>query len=669
LLRPVYPPGLNWILLAYAVVAVAIGCAYAASRSHADYEQTLEAERNRLRGVTAALRAGTLAMLNEGVGAAVAGANELQSEGGLIRASRSEIIKTLQKQLTGGDYVRFLFLTDGERFAMAGRDGPSAGQWAPAWLTVSRVKGSGNTWVGPPIADPERPADLVIPIAQRVAWGQGLTLWAGALFSFNGFDDLYRLSGDQVAVMALIAADGTILARVPNIGIRAGASVASNDMFRRAIAQGQAGIVEGYGSILKKQVIYAYDLVSGYSVYIAAGQTRDAALAPWRERRQTSVAATAAFSAMVLAMTALLNHYILRLRRREHHYRTLFNNAQFSVFLLEGERFVEANRTAVRMFGLDSERSASGLTLWDLSPEYQPDGRRSDELARERIAAALRDGGSTFEWSHKRADTGESFPAEVDLSSLSAGNIVLALAVVHDVTLRKRAEQDLHLLSAELMRLQDEERRRIGRDLHDSTGQTLAALELGLAQLMHDSRLGGDAGRERLEHCVRLATQCSTEIRTASYLLHPPLLDELGLLSALRWLADGFRDRSAIEVRLDLPQTMGRLPPDDELCLFRIAQEALTNVHRHAASPWVAIRLKLESNSAMLEIEDAGRGMPRAYGAQSNINEPPLGVGLSGMRERIRQIGGTLSVQSTNTGTRVRTTISIAVPRDAHGSA
>lgn len=657
-----YPSALNWVLLAYTVVAVAVGWAYAVSRIHADYEQTLEGERNRLRGVVAALQAGTLAMLNDGTGAAVAGANELQSAGGLIRADRPEIIATLQKQLTRGDYVRFLFLTDGERFVLASRDGASESRWVPAWLTVSRVPRSNGTWVGHPIADPERPGDLLIPIAQRVAWGQGLALWAGALISFDGFDDLYRKSSDQVAMMGLIATDGTVLVRVPKVGRRdlsAGTNVATMELFRRAIAAGNAGIVEGYGSILKKDVIYAYDLVNGYPVYIVAGQTRDAALVAWRDRRQLSIATTAAFSAIVLIMTALLNHYMHTLRRREHHYRTLFNNAQFSAFLLEGQRFVDANRTAVRMFGLESERSAAGLAPWDLSPEHQPDGQRSDELAREHIDTALREGGTTFEWLHKRADTGECFPAEVDLSSLSTGNTVLALAVVHDVTVRKRAEQDLHVLSAELIRLQGEERRRIGRDLHDSTGQTLAALELGLAQLMHDSGPITVERRELLEHCARLATQCSTEIRTASYLLHPPLLDELGLLSALRWLADGFRQRSAIEVRLDLPEAMGRLPPDDELSLFRIAQEALTNVHRHAASPWVAIRLKAQSNSVMLEIQDAGRGMAHAYDTETDANGPTLGVGLAGMRERIRQIGGTFSVESTGAGTRVRTTISI----------
>jgi two-component system, NarL family, sensor kinase len=663
-------PALNWILLAYAAVVIGIGWAYTGSRIHADYEQTLDEERTRLRSVTAALQAGTLAMLNDGVGEAVAGANELQSGGGLILASRAEIIATLRKQLAGGSYVRSLFLTDGVHFALTSREGQFGGPLMPQWLTVSRAPLSSVAWVGSPIADPDRADALVIPIARRVAWGRDLTLWAGALVSFDGFDELYRKSSDQIATMGLIATDGTILVRTPKAGSRdVPTNVASTDLFRRAIAQGNEGIVEGYGPVIKKDMIYAYDLMNGYPIYIMDGQSREAALLPWRNRRRVAVGTTAAFSALVLGMTALLNHSLRTLRRRDHHYRTLFNNAQVSVFLLEGDRFVDANLTATRMFGLQSDRDAIGLTPWDLSPEYQPDGQRSDELARMRIQTALREGGTSFEWLHRRLDNGVNFPAEVGLSSIIEGGTVLALAVVRDLTVRKRAEHDLRLLSAELMRSQDEERRRIGRDLHDSTGQTLAALELGLAQLMHDTSSAAADRRKLLEHCADLATQCSTEIRTASYLLHPPLLDELGLLSALRWLADGFRQRSAIEVRLDLPQTMERLPRDNELCLFRVAQEALTNVHRHAASPWVIIRLKAQSNSVMLEIEDAGRGMLHTGDSETSAGTPSLGVGLAGMRERIRQIGGTLSVESTGSGTRVRSTLYIEQPSPRASSA
>ena len=658
------PRRLNWVLLAYGALAVAVGWAYAVTRINADHDQSLNEEYSRLRVVTAALEAGTLAMLNDGVGAAVAGANELESssDNGVIHANAPEIIQRLQHELAGGDYVRFLFLTNGERFALASRNGGSTSHDLPPWLTVESVPRELNSWVGVPIADPERPNSLVIPIALRVPWGKGMTLWAGALFSFAGFDDLYHQLGDQVDLIGLISTDGTVLVRSTKESGHdqaVGTNIASLEAFRAARAQGRSGIIEGYGPAIHELVLYSHEDLNGYPMSLVAGRTKEEALAPWRARRNKSIAATAAFSALVMVMTAQLNHYLLSLRRRERHYRTLFNNAQFSAFLLEGDRFVDANSTAVSMFGLDTERSAAGLAPWDLSPERQPDGQRSEDLARERIAAALRDGGRTFEWSCKRLDSGETFPAEMDLSTLSTGNTVLALVVIHDVTLRKRAEQTLGTLSAQLIQLQDEERRRIGRDLHDSTGQTLAALELGLAQLKHESG-SVTARRELLEHCARLANQCSTEIRTASYLLHPPLLDDLGLLSALRWLADGFQHRSSIKVRLDLPDTMARLPPDKELSLFRIAQEALTNVHRHSDSPWAAIRLRVQADAVTIEIEDGGRGIANGHTTAMTGDGPSLGVGLAGMRERIRQIGGSFSIESSAEGTRVRATIGTA---------
>jgi signal transduction histidine kinase len=171
--------------------------------------------------------------------------------------------------------------------------------------------------------------------------------------------------------------------------------------------------------------------------------------------------------------------------------------------------------------------------------------------------------------------------------------------------------------------------------------------------LIHASDIPADR-RELLQQCAQLASQCSNEIRTASYLLHPPLLDELGLMSALRWLADGFHERSGIEVRLDLPNSMPRLSRDEELTLFRVAQEALSNVHRHAQSPWAAVRLREREDAVVLEIEDGGLG-GRAPGASSGSFA--LGVGLSGMRERIRQVGGTFTVRAGDSGTIVQVTL------------
>jgi len=393
---------------------------------------------------------------------------------------------------------------------------------------------------------------------------------------------------------------------------------------------------------------------------VTAGQSEDRVLAGWRVRRAQLIAATAAFSALILILTAVLNHYMSALRNRERDYNTLVDSARFGVFLLEGDRFVDANRTAAVMFGLENERAAVGLTPWELSPELQPNGRPSEELARERILTAAREGGITFEWTHKRADDNRSFPAEVDLSSLSTEGTTLALALVHDVTARKRAEEELRRVATELLQLQDEERRRIGRDLHDSTGQSLAALEIDLAQLGREAAKLSPEGREQLEQCVVLARQCSTEIRTASYLLHPPLLDELGLSSALRWLADGLKARSGLEVRLDLPAQLHGVAPEEELALFRVAQEALTNVQRHSSSPWVAMRLRAEPGSLVLEIEDAGRGMPPGEAGDAENSGRFAGVGVAGMRERIRQLGGTFEVESTAGGTLVRACIPLS---------
>lgn len=648
------PLALSWVLLAYAALAVAAGAAFAALRIHDDYMQVMQSERESLRGVAAALTSATQAMLDHGLGAALAAASEVRSSGGLDRLSRGALGLALQRQLTGGAYVRFLFLEDAGRFVLAGRSRVLDRTGAPAYL--AGMGAAGDVWVGVPLEDPEDPGRWVVPIARRAPTGPASSGWVGALISFDGLEQLTRRFGDQVSEVSLIGVDGTVLADVQDhkLNRHVGQSILRHELFQRAMDNGRGGIAED------RNLIIAYYHLSGYPAFVAAGQDRNAVLAGWSVRRRQMIGATAAFSALLLILTAFLNHYMRALRTRERDYNTLLDSARFGVFLLEGDRFVDANRTAAVMFGLPSERAAIGLTPWQLSPERQANGKASEDLARERILAAARDGGITFEWLHRRADTGETFPAEVDLSSLSTDGTTLALALVHDVTARKRAEEELRRISAELLRLEDEERRRIGRELHDSTGQSLAALEIELAQLEQEAAKLSDCGREQLEKCVRLARQCSAEIRTASYLLHPPLLDELGLSSALRWLADGLRARSGLEVRLELPERLEGIAPEEELALFRVAQEALTNVHRHSSSPWVALRLRAEPASVVLEIEDAGRGIPAAEPGDPASSGRFAGVGVAGMRERIRQLGGTLTVESATGGTVVRACIPLS---------
>jgi PAS domain S-box-containing protein len=653
------PLALSWVVLAYAVVAVAAGAAFAALRIHDDYLEVIQDEDQSLRGVAAAMTSASQAMLDDGMGSALAAASEVRAAGGLDQLPLPTLASMLQRQLTGGAYVRFVFLEDSGRFVLASRTRVLDGHLAPAYLPTAAT--AGQLWVGAPWRDSLEAGRWVVPIARRVRTGPGTHGWAGALLSFAELGQLNRRFGNQVAELALVGTDGTVLANVGNgkLDRFTGRNVAHSQIFRRAAAAGHGGIISGRGAFSPGTMRYAFFPLRDYPIDVAAGQNDDALLAGWRTRRRQLLAATAAFSALVLILTAFLGHYMRALRTRERDYCTLVDSARFGVFLLEGDRFIDANRTAAVMFGLQSERAAIGLTPWQLSPELQPNGRSSRELAQERIRTAASEGGLTFEWMHKRLDTGQSFPAEVDLSSLSTEGTTLALALVHDVTVRKRAEEELRRVSAELLRLEDEERRRIGRDLHDSTGQSLAALEIELAQLGGESPRLSQSGREQLERCVRLARQCSAEIRTASYLLHPPLLDELGLSSALRWLAEGLRARSGLEVRVDLPERVAGMAPVQELALFRVAQEALSNVHRHSLSPWVAIRLRAQPASVVLEIEDAGRGIPPASAADPESSGRFAGVGVAGMRERIRQLGGTFAVESTESGTLVRACIAL----------
>jgi signal transduction histidine kinase len=210
------------------------------------------------------------------------------------------------------------------------------------------------------------------------------------------------------------------------------------------------------------------------------------------------------------------------------------------------------------------------------------------------------------------------------------------------------ANRSLGELTGRLLHLQDEERRRIARELHDSVGQTLAALSMNLASVAADiERLKKTAGT--ITDSAALVKDMSTDIRTISYLLHPPLLDEAGLSSALSWYIQGFSERSKIEVQLEIPQDFGRLPRDLETAIFRVVQECLTNIHRHSESSVAKVRIIKNDERIRVEVADKGKGISPEKRLEVVTSGTP-GVGLRGMRERIRQLGGGLEIYSDGHG-------------------
>jgi len=226
----------------------------------------------------------------------------------------------------------------------------------------------------------------------------------------------------------------------------------------------------------------------------------------------------------------------------------------------------------------------------------------------------------------------------------------------------KSNEESLRHLSARLLQLQDEERRRIARDLHDVTGQKLAVLSMALSGLLNRPNANLDADSQRaLTESLAWSKEVAAEIRTLSYLLHPPLLDELGLSSAVKWYLAGFTSRTGIQMETDIPSDIQRLSPDAEVAIFRVLQESLTNVHRYAESPKAIVRMDVTGEEIKLEIQDFGKGVESSRASSPNGSVARLGVGIQGMTERMRQLGGKLEITSSpNKGTLVSATIPLS---------
>lgn len=225
-----------------------------------------------------------------------------------------------------------------------------------------------------------------------------------------------------------------------------------------------------------------------------------------------------------------------------------------------------------------------------------------------------------------------------------------------EVEVRRRAEEQLRQLSVNLMTMQDEERRRIARDLHDTTGQTLSALKMSLALL--PKQLEGTSS-EIISDLNCLADEALQEVRTTSYLLHPPLLDETGFASAAQWFVEGFAKRSHIEVQCNIRRPAQRLSKEYELVLFRVLQEALTNVHRHSGASIAKVTLQVDCTELDLQISDNGSGIDEKKLQEVRKSGSSLGVGLTGMRERVRRLGGRLEISSSAAA---GTTLKIVLP-------
>jgi PAS domain S-box-containing protein len=361
------------------------------------------------------------------------------------------------------------------------------------------------------------------------------------------------------------------------------------------------------------------------------------------------------------------------LRESEEKFRLLVEAVQdYAIFMLDaGGR--------VRSWNIGAERIKGYKPAEIIGKHFSCFYPEADVLAgkpERELQIARREGRVEDEGWRLRKD-GSRFWANVVITALrdNAGDIVGFAKVTRDQTEKRRAQQaleesqqrlqssedSLRGLSVRLLRTQDEERRRIARDLHDSLGQYLSVLKMKLDSLGSAQLAGTNGHAQELAQCAELTADAIKEVRTISYLLYPPLLEELGLRSAIPWYLEGFAKRSGIQTSFTISPDFGRLEGDVELVVFRVLQESLTNVHRHSGSATADVQLLIEGRDVILKVSDRGKGLPPGSLEESGRDwTGALGVGLRGMSERVREAGGRLDFSSTAEGTTVSAIVPIA---------
>jgi PAS domain S-box-containing protein len=357
------------------------------------------------------------------------------------------------------------------------------------------------------------------------------------------------------------------------------------------------------------------------------------------------IVATVAFLTTAWVITGM----VARLREKGALLDVLFEQAPPAIALVDLEtRVVRVNREFSHLFGYTPQETLGRRLIELVVPgESRHEAQGHMELVSQRQRVDV-------EVVRQRKDGSQVQVLAIGVPISMPGGQVAVYAMYCDISERKRADDALRELSGQLLRLQDEERRRLARELHDSTGQKLAALAINLS-VVSKSVSEADARAQRaLAECLALTDQCLREIRTLAYLLHPPELEELGLADAARNYVSGFAQRSRIPVELELSSDLGRLPPEVETTLFRILQESLNNVHRHSGSPRARVHIDRSQANVTMEVQDEGQGMRE--GALKRDGNPAAipGVGVAGMRERVRQLGGQLEIHSTPSGTTLK---------------
>jgi two-component system, NarL family, sensor histidine kinase UhpB len=655
-------------LLVYALLVLILGWSYGIWQVRADRERTLASSSNQLM-MTATILAGNLeAMINDGVGAAAAAANEVNARDHAVPLSATDMSAVLGRMLTGGEYVHTLFIVTPSRFFVAQRSGLPLSE-RPDWTSELLAEKS-ETWVGKPLNPDQGDLRVLIPIARRVTSIRGEPTWAGALFSVESLDRMYRSLPIERSSVALISRSIVLIRLPPLPGFNyAGVDISQNEAYQKfEQSHHTLATIDAPDLLTGKLRQYAVRQVEPYEIFSVSSRTAEDSLMAWQQRWistvWTLVIASVALTILAAALYMLLQRRFEAITRSEQRFQLAIAGTNDGIWEWEiGANYVYHSPRYRQLLGVtDSEDLAPALaTSWEL---IHPDDRRSVELALQRHLLH-RDLYDVEFRMHTREGVYRWFRGRGQAVWDERGEAVRMAGSISDIHDKKVAEANLEQarlaelcmreeLTQNLLLAQEQERLRLANELHDSMGQNLSLIKNHALMLLQQRQLPPAAMRH-VAALEELTTEVISEVRAVAQNLRPLHIEDLGLTDALHTLIAKVGHPGHLVIEEHLENVRGVLQGVAATHLYRIAQEALNNVLKHAGAKHCRVTLERDINCVRLIVADDGIGFDP--GARKDVH----GIGLSSIAERARILHAELRVHSAvGNGTTVHVEVPVA---------
>jgi two-component system sensor histidine kinase UhpB len=663
--QPVLP---KRALIAYAIVIATVLWSFEYRQIQNDRRATLENARNQLLTIASSFGTHLEAMINDGVGAAHAGANEIAAQGGMHKIPDRQSQAILARMLTGGEYVRQVFVATPRQFVSANRPGYILD--APSAWNSTLFESTADTWLGPPIRRGENDAHVVIPIAKKTS-RQGE--WAGALFGVESLERLYANLPIADGTVALVSIKGVILMRAPVDGrVNAvGMNVADSEAFK-LVGGGTVplSVGEAPNPVTGLLRIFAGSRIERYPLYAVAGRDVEGVLAPWRVRTLVAIERATVTTLALMALTVILYIVLQRryvsVRQSEERFQLAAAGTNDGIWdwdVATNKVYYSPRMKECLGFSDSDYFPPAPETFWDL---MHPDDvgpirtavqvHLQEHLPYE-TEYRVRTKSGEYRWFRARAQAvwdAEGKPQRMAGSISDIHERRLAEQSLRDA--RERELQGREEFTQHLLLAQEQERQRLANELHDSVGQNLSLIKNRALLALQSSPLPDEVGKH-LMALSQLTTDVIAEVRTVAQNLRPLHIEQLGLTDALETLLEKTGESSTLVIERRLENVDEVVTGTAATHLFRIVQEALTNILKHARATHCRVWLERDLHSVRLTVADDGIGFDVASKKEQR------GLGLASIAERVRMLGATLQIVSrTSDGSAAGTTVRIEIP-------